>query len=148
VSYDIRDGEHRINIKFCFKLWKTFAETQQMIKIVYGDQCMSRTRCYERFKRFKDGRQSTHDEPRLGRLSTSCDDAHVAQVREIVRSNRRLTAREIAEECNVLIGSCHDVLTTKLEMRRVVSKFVPRLLTQDQRDSRATICQELLDRAS
>jgi hypothetical protein len=57
---------------------------------------MSRTRCYEWFKRFKDGRQSTHDEPLLGRPSTSCDDAHVAQVREIVRSNRRLTVREIA----------------------------------------------------
>jgi hypothetical protein len=33
-------------------------------------------------------------------------------------------------------------------MHRVVSKFVPRLLTQDQRDSGAAICQELLDRAS
>jgi hypothetical protein len=59
-------------------------------------QCMSRTRCYEWFKIFKDGRQSTHDEPSLGRTSTSCDDAHVAQVREIGCSNRRLTVREIA----------------------------------------------------
>jgi hypothetical protein len=33
-------------------------------------------------------------------------------------------------------------------MHRVVSNFVPRLLTQDQRDSRAAICQELLDHAS
>jgi predicted DNA-binding protein YlxM (UPF0122 family) len=77
----------------------------------------------------------------------SCDDAHVAQAHEIVHSNR-LTVREIAEECNISIGSCHDVLTTTLEMHRVVSKFVPQLLTQDQRDSRFAICQELLDRAS
>jgi hypothetical protein len=33
-------------------------------------------------------------------------------------------------------------------MHRVSLKFVPRLLTQDQRDSRIAICQELLDRAS
>jgi hypothetical protein len=33
-------------------------------------------------------------------------------------------------------------------MRRIVSRFVPRLLTQDQRDSRVAICQEILDRAS
>jgi hypothetical protein len=46
------------------------------------------------------------------------------------------------------IGSCHDILTTKLEMHRIVSKFVPRLLTQDRRDSRVAICQELLERAS
>jgi hypothetical protein len=52
--------------------------------------------------------------------------------------------REIAEECNISIGSCHDILVTKLEMHWVVSEFVPRLLTQDQRD----ICQEPLDRDS
>jgi hypothetical protein len=48
------------------------------------------------------------DEPHLGCSSTSCDDAHVVQVREIVRSNCRSIVREIAEECNISIGSCHD----------------------------------------
>jgi hypothetical protein len=37
---------------------------------------------------------------------------------------------------------------TKLEMHRIVSKFVPQLLIQDQRENRVPICQELLDRAS
>jgi hypothetical protein len=83
-----------------------------MTKTVYGDQCMSRARCYEWFKRFKDGRQSTHDEPSLGRPSTSCDDAYVEQVRQIVRSDRRLAAREIAEACDVSTGSCHDSLAS------------------------------------
>jgi hypothetical protein len=55
---------------------------------------------------------------------------------------------KIAEECNISIGSCHDIFTTKLEMHWVVSKFVPRLLTQDQRDSCGAICQELYDRTS
>jgi hypothetical protein len=32
-------------------------------------------------------------------------------------------------------------------MYRIVSKFVPRLLTEDQRDSRVVICQKLLDHA-
>jgi hypothetical protein len=84
-------NDQHINIKFFFKLGKTLTETHEMIQNIYGDQCMSRTRCYEEFKRFKDGRQSTHDEPHLGRPSTSCDDAHVEQVCEIMRSNRRLT---------------------------------------------------------
>jgi hypothetical protein len=118
------------------------------MKNIYGDHCMSRTRCYEWFKRFKDGWQPTHDEPRLGRPSTSCDDAYVAQVHEFLRSNRRLTVREIAKECNISIGSCHDILTTKLEMLRVVSKFVSRFLAQNRRESRVAISQEILDRPS
>jgi hypothetical protein len=95
--------EQHINIKFCLKGAKTFTETQEMMNNVYGDQCMSHKRCYEWFKQFKDCRQWTHDEPLLGLPSSSCDDAHVAQVCEIVRSNCRLTVREIAEECNISI---------------------------------------------
>jgi predicted DNA-binding protein YlxM (UPF0122 family) len=109
---------------------------------------MSHTHCYEWFKRFKDGWQTTHDEPHLGQPSTSCDDAHVVQVREIMHSNQHFTLREIAEDCNISIESDHEILTTKLEMHRLVSKFVPRLLTLDQRDSRIALYQELLDRTS
>jgi hypothetical protein len=79
--------EQCINTKFCFKLGKTFMEIHEMTENIYGDQCMSRTH-NEWFKRFKYGRQSTHDELRLGRPSISCDNAHVAQVHEIVHSNR------------------------------------------------------------
>jgi hypothetical protein len=140
--------EQHINIKFCFKLGKTFTETHEMMEKVYGDQCMSHTCCCEWFKQFKDGRQSTHDQPCLGWPSTLCDDADIVQVHEIVRSNCRLTVLEIAEECNISKGSYHDTLTTKLEMHLVVSKFVPRLPTQDQKGSHVAICQELLDHAS
>jgi transposase len=106
--------EQRIGIKFGFKLEKTSTEAHEVMKNIYGDQYMGRTRYYEWFKRFKDGWQSTRNEPRLGRPSTSCDDAHVEQVLEIVHSNRRLTVRAIAELCNISIGSCRDILTTKL----------------------------------
>jgi hypothetical protein len=64
------------NIKFFFELGKMFTETHEMTKNVYGDKCMSHTRCYEWFKRFKDGWQATHDELCSGQPSTSCDDAH------------------------------------------------------------------------
>jgi hypothetical protein len=140
--------EQRVNIKFCVKLGKTFTETHEMLKQAYGDQCMGRTQFYEWFKRFKDSRQSTDNEPCPGRPSTSTDAVHVAQVRAIVRSNRRLMVWEIAEECNISVGSCHAILTEKLEMHRVAAKFVPRLLTEDQRECHVVICQELLDRAN
>jgi hypothetical protein len=91
-----------------------------MTKNVYDEQYMSHTRSYEWFKRFKECRQSTNDEPPLGRPSTLCDDAHVAQIREIVGSNRLLAVREIEEECNISIEPCHDIITTKLDMHWVV----------------------------
>ena len=35
--------EQRANIQFWFKLGKTFAETYELLKKVYSDNCMSRT---------------------------------------------------------------------------------------------------------
>ena len=35
--------EQRANIKYCFKLSKKFAETYELLKNVYGDDCISRT---------------------------------------------------------------------------------------------------------
>ena len=35
------------------------------------------------------------------------------------------------------------ILAQDLGMRRVAAKFVPRLLTEDQRNSRLTVCQDL-----
>jgi DNA-directed RNA polymerase specialized sigma24 family protein len=39
------------------------------------------------------------------------NDLQVAQVSSVIRSNRCLTAREVAEECDISLGSCHNVLT-------------------------------------
>jgi len=43
--------------------------------------------------------------------------------------------------------SCHEILIEKRGMYCVAVKFVPRFMSQDQKDNRITICQELLDRA-
>jgi len=60
----------------------------------------------------------------------------------VIRGNRRLTIRKAAGEVGISIGSCHKFFTKKLHMRRVSEKFVPRLLTDDQKENRVGISQE------
>jgi len=103
---------------------------------------MSRTQCYEWFKLFKEGRISVGQDPRTGRPTTSIDDDHVERVHAVIRGDRRLTLREVADEVGISIGSCHRILTEKLQMLRVSAKFVPRLLTDDQEENRVEISQE------
>jgi len=57
------------------------------------------------------------------------NDDHVEKVFAVIRQNRRLTVREVAEEVGTCKSSCHLILTDKLQMRRVAAQFVPRLLT-------------------
>jgi hypothetical protein len=54
----------------------------------------------------------------------------------VIRGNRRLTVREVADEVGISIGSCQQILTEKLKMPRVSGKFMPRLLTGDQKENR------------
>ena len=55
------------NIKFCFKLGKTAAETVELMRQVYGDKCLSRAHKFRWYARFKSGVETIEDEARPGR---------------------------------------------------------------------------------
>ena len=111
--------EQRICIKFCFEIGKTAMETYQLLQQAYGEDVMGHTQVFDWFRRFKEGRTSVESDPRSGRLSTSRNEEMIAKVRKIVRSNRRLTVREIADDCGISVGSCDAILTDDLHMKRV-----------------------------
>jgi len=62
--------EQRVNVTFCVKLGKSDTETYNLLKKVYGDECLSRSQAFEWFKRFKEGREEIGDDQRSGRPST------------------------------------------------------------------------------
>ena len=45
----------------------SFIEIHEMMKKVYGDDCLSRSRIHEWFKRFQEGREALQDDERSGR---------------------------------------------------------------------------------
>ena len=79
--------------------------------------------------------------------STSHTEETVARVREIIRAHRRPTIREVAEEVRIVFGTWQKILNEDLRMRRVIAKFMPRLLTAEQKDDHVSICTDLRDRA-
>jgi len=97
-----------------------------MLQQAYREDCLSRTQCHEWYQRFKSGRTSIEDDPKSGQPSTSMDDDHVEKVLVVIRQNRRLTVREVAEEVRNCKSSCHLISTEKRKMHRVAAKFVPR----------------------
>jgi transposase len=138
--------EQHVCMKFCFKLGKTFMETFQMLQQAYGEDCLSRRQCYEWYQRFKSARTSIEGDLKSGRPSLSTGDNHIEKVRSVIRENHRLIVREVSEEVGVCKSSCHTILTEKLKMHHVAAKFVPRLLTEEQKQNHVTVSQELLDR--
>jgi hypothetical protein len=67
---------------------------------------------------------------------------------EFVHQDRRRTIHDIAEEVGIGYGTCQWVLMKKLGMHRVTAKFVPGILTADQKQQCGDVCTELLQLAS
>jgi len=72
-----------------------------MLVQVYGDNAMKKTAVYKWVKRFSERRESVINEVRSWQLATSRTEENIAKVRQILRENRRLTVRSIAEQANI-----------------------------------------------
>ncbi|UYV74080.1 hypothetical protein LAZ67_11002046 [Cordylochernes scorpioides] len=92
-----------------------------------------------------EGREDVNDEERAGRPNTSTTDEKINEVEKMILANRRITVKEVAEDLNISIGSCHSIFINDLGMRRVAAKFLPKLLKCDQKQHRMNIANEMLD---
>jgi len=135
--------EQRTCLKFCFLLGKTPTESLEMLQEAFKEQALSRERVFERFSRFKKGDLRIEDQPRSGRPSSSRNEENIAKIREKLNEDHRCTIDELSDVTGVSWSSVQHILTQDLGMRRVAAKFVPRLLTEDQRQSRLAVCQDL-----
>jgi len=134
--------EQRTNIKFLVKLVKSGNEIREMLVQIYEDNGVKKTAVYRWVKGFSEGRESVTDEERSGRPATSRTE-NIAKIRQIVRENRRLAVRSIAEQVNIDRESVRKILTEDLDMRKVCAKMVPKKLTKEQKQRRVTIYQDL-----
>ena len=98
---------------------------------------------FEWFSRLKKGELSIEDQPRSGRPSSSRNDENIAKIHGKLNEDRRYTTDELSEVTGVSWSSVQCILTQDLGMRCVAAKFVLHLLTEDQRKSRLTVCQDL-----
>jgi hypothetical protein len=91
---------------------------------------------------FKTGHTSVDDDE-LTERPTSCKTPEtVAQIQEFVHQDQRQSIHDIAERGNGY-GTCQRVLVKKLGMHHTAAKFVPRILTADQKQQRVNIRTEI-----
>ena len=99
--------------------------------------------CLNGFLALKKGDLSIEDQPRSGRPSSSRNDENIAKICEKLNEDHHYTIDELSEVTGVSWSSVQRIVTQDLGKRCVAAKFVPRLLTKDQRNSRLTVCQDL-----
>ncbi|KAJ8936585.1 hypothetical protein NQ318_008057 [Aromia moschata] len=126
-----RSLEQRMAIKFCVKLEKSVAETIPVLKKAFGVDCLSERQIFRWHKAFAEGREDFNDENRAGPPSTSSSEDNVKRVRDLLKTDRRLSVRLISETLDITKTIVHEI--ESLGMRKVCAKLVPKVLTGDQK---------------
>ena len=111
-----------------------------MLSTAYVNDCLSRARVFVWHKRFSEGREIVKDDECPGRPCTSRTEENVEKISQIVRKDRRLSVRMIAESVNIDKDTAWKILREDLNMKKVCAKMVPRVLTPEQKERRKESC--------
>jgi len=136
--------ELRAVIRFLNFKGKTPIEIHRELVSCYGAQCMDIKNVRKWCREFTGGRTNVHDEPRAGRPSIS--DETVAKVEQLMLEDRRITVRELCDIIpDVSTFTVHKILTETLAYHKVCARWVPRMLTDDNKQKRVDASREFLD---
>ena len=136
-------AEQRVIINFCVEVGKTPVETKKFLESSACRPSVSRALVYKWHKRFDDGRVSTKDNERVGRPAIA-DEKALTLVRKVIDTDWLLTVRDIAEICDLKRTTVHDILTEHFGMQRVSARWVPRLLTDENKERRVSTSRAFL----
>jgi len=116
----------------CVKLGESATTTYGKLQPAFGDNAVSTAQACRWHKMFPEGRTLVEDEQRSRPPSAKWTGDNTARVRELVRSDRRLTVKMIADGVNMNWETVRLTLTEELWMRNICAKMVPRNLTGQQ----------------
>ncbi|RUS86550.1 hypothetical protein EGW08_005689 [Elysia chlorotica] len=83
-------------------------------------------------------------EDKEGRPTSVVTEKNVSTVEGLVKQDRRITVKQLASETRISVGSVEKILHDHLNLNKVSARWVPRLLTADQKKERADCCKHLL----
>lgn len=110
-----------------------------------GTSAPSKTTVYDWYNEFKRGRTSTNDAERSGRPKEVTSEEMITKIHDIVLDDPKVKVREIAEAVGISTGSVVSILHDCLGLRKLTARWVPRLLTIDQKRERVRTSQQCLD---
>ncbi|KAG5329352.1 SETMR methyltransferase, partial [Acromyrmex charruanus] len=91
------------------------------------------------FNEFKRGRSSVFDEESPGRPADVVTEEIVEKVHDMIFADRRTKMHEVAEAVGVSYGTAFNILHDNLGMKKLSARWVPRLLTMDNKRMRLSI---------
>ncbi len=135
--------EQRTNIKFMSQSGKSLTKIWRCLQQVYGGSALSYPQVHTWQKRFQQGRAEVKDNPCSGCPATRL--RHITAVRNSLQQDSRKTVQEISSEIGAAPSTVFKVIKKDLNMKKLSPKFIPHLLSNQQKAFRVARCLENLD---
>jgi [histone H3]-lysine36 N-dimethyltransferase SETMAR len=113
---------------------------------VYGTNALPYSTVTRWIRDFKLGRESVQDETPGSCPVTVTTEETICAVRRVVMQDRRRSLGEIAQLVGISSERVHFILHENLGLSKVCARWVPRLLTNEQKEFRALLSLNLYHR--
>ncbi len=132
-------------IQFLKSDGKTPIEIHRELTRKYGQTVMSIQHVRKWCRLFDEGRTNLEDEPRSGRPSV-LTDVLVQRVETFIQENRRVTISDLEGVIPVSRRLIHQIVTEKLQYRKLCARWVPKMLTDTHKTNRFTSSLTILQK--
>ena len=136
--------EKRYPIKSCLKLGKNATEMYGIIQTAFGASFMNWASVFEWHKRFNEGREFVRDDERCERSKEVNISELIGQIKNFMDKDRRVSIETIRAQFDVSVGTVHTIIREELKMPKICAKFVPRVVREDQKESRCHDSREMV----
>ena len=69
----------------------------------------------------------------------------IGQIKTCMDKNRRVFIETISTQFDVSVGTIHTIIREELKMLKICAKFVPRVLSEDQKEIRCHDSREMVE---
>ena len=125
------------------KAGKGYKEIQEMVDIVYGVKSLKKSAIYVILKKVKAG-ENTDDQRHLNPKKRTRTPALIGDVAAAVEENRRICINELASAYGVSEKTIHTILHKDLGLVKKSARWVPKLLSEEQKKDRMQTCTKFL----
>lgn len=140
------EREHLRAIIYDYYLEKNFKKKPKLIHEAltakYGDPIVHIATVKRWCNEFRWGRKDLEDAPRCGRPSEAVVERTIERCRQLIEEDRRISVSSLSIALNVSIGSVHNIIHQHLHAKKLMSKWIPKLLSDDQKGERVS-CAKL-----
>ena len=94
--------------------------------------------------KFESGVESIRNAPKSGRPKYASRKEIFSKIKEIIEGDARFTIRDIARKVGVSLSTVHLILKKHLKVRKIFTRWVPHLLTDEQNRQRVKVAKKML----